>query len=106
MEWVAISFSNLVATNLLITATAQYIEIKTLVKMKIILFCDDHGSTYSRQLRTERNLSQIELAKEIGVGKSIISLWEKDECEPTLSKLVALSKFFGVTMGYLAGIED
>lgn len=45
---------HLVATNLLIIATAQYTEIKTLVKMKIILFCDDHGSTYSRQLITER----------------------------------------------------
>ena len=58
-----------------------------------------------KQLRIERKLSQVDLAKEIGVGKSIISLWEKDECEPTMSKLIALSQFFGVTMEYLAGIE-
>ena len=58
-----------------------------------------------KELRLEKNMSQTELAKEIGVGKSIISLWEKDECEPTLSKLIALAEFFGVTIDYLAGIE-
>lgn len=59
-----------------------------------------------RELRKEKGLNQIELAKSVGVGKSIISLWEINECEPTLSKLIALSKFFGVTIDYLAGLED
>ena len=58
-----------------------------------------------KELRLDKNISQTELAKQIGVGKSIISLWEKDECEPTLSKLIALAEFFGVTIDYLAGIE-
>ena len=58
-----------------------------------------------KELRKEKNIGQIELAKQLGVGKSIISLWEKDECEPTLSKLIALAEFFGVTIDYLAGIE-
>ena len=58
-----------------------------------------------KELRKEKNIGQIQLAKEIGVGKSIISLWEKDICEPTLSKLIALAEFFGVTIDYLAGIE-
>ena len=58
-----------------------------------------------KELRKEKNIGQIELAKQLGVGKSIISLWEKDECEPTLSKLVAIAKFFGVTTDYLCGIE-
>ena len=59
-----------------------------------------------KELRKEKNIGQIALAKEIGVGKSIISLWEKDECEPTLSKIVALAKFFGVTTDFLCGIEE
>ncbi len=59
-----------------------------------------------RELRKERNIGQIELAKQIGVGKSIISLWERNECEPSMSKLVALSKFFGVSTDYLVGLED
>ena len=58
-----------------------------------------------KELRLDKNLSQMELAAKIGVGKSIISLWEKNECEPTLSKLIALSEFFGVTLDYLAGKE-
>lgn len=57
-------------------------------------------------LRKEKNIGQIDLAREIGVGKSIISLWEKDECEPTLSKLTSLAKYFGVTIDYLAGLEE
>lgn len=58
-----------------------------------------------RTLRQERNLGQIELAKRLDVGKSIISLWEQNKCEPTLSKLIAMSDFFGVTIDYLAGLE-
>ena len=59
-----------------------------------------------RELRKEKNIGQIELAKQLGVGKSIISLWENDECEPTLSKLVVIAKFFGVSIDYLCGIEE
>lgn len=58
-----------------------------------------------RALRSERHLGQVELAKHLDVGKSIISLWEQDKCEPTLSKLIAMSKFFGVPIDYLAGLE-
>ena len=58
-----------------------------------------------RNLRLEKNLGQIALAKKIGVGKSIISLWETNACEPTLSKLILLSKFFKVSIDYLAGLE-
>ena len=58
-----------------------------------------------KDLRKEMGLKQTELAKQIGVGKSIISLWEKNECEPTLSKLVALAIFFKCSIDYLAGLE-
>ena len=59
-----------------------------------------------RNLRQEKGIGQIQLTKEIDVGKSIISLWELDKCEPTLSKLIALSNYFGVSIDYLAGLED
>lgn len=67
-----------------------------------------YNETFGERLRTlrqERNIGQIELAKSLDVGKSIISLWEQDKCEPTLSKLVTMAKFFGVTIDYLAGLE-
>ena len=56
-------------------------------------------------LRKEKGIGQVQLAKELDVGKSIISLWEKDICEPTLSKLKSISQFFGVSIDYLAGLE-
>lgn len=59
-----------------------------------------------RELRHEKKIGQIQLAKEIDVGKSIVSLWEKDECEPTLSRLKALAEYFDVTIDYLAGLEE
>lgn len=58
-----------------------------------------------KDLRTEKGLSQIELAKQVDVGKSVISLWERDECEPTLSKLIAISNYFEVSIDFLAGKE-
>lgn len=59
-----------------------------------------------RELRRERNIGQIRLAGELDVGKSIISLWETGQCEPTLSKLVAIARYFGVSIDYLAGLEN
>ena len=56
-------------------------------------------------LRREAGIGQVRLAEELNVGKSIISLWEKDICEPTLSKLKAIAQFFGVSIDYLAGLE-
>ena len=44
-----------------------------------------------KELRTERGLGQVQLAKELDVGKSIISLWELGKCEPTLAKLIAMA---------------
>ena len=62
--------------------------------------------TKLKELRKEKGLGQIKLAEILGVSKSIISLWEIGTCEPTLSKLIEIAKFFGVSIDYLAGIED
>ena len=59
-----------------------------------------------KELRLERGMGQVQLAKALDVGKSVISLWELGKCEPTLSKLDAMARFFGVSIDYLAGLED
>ena len=59
-----------------------------------------------KELRQEKGIGHVQLARELDVGKSIISLWELGKCEPTLSKLVAMSRYFGVSIDYLAGLED
>ena len=59
-----------------------------------------------RDLRIEKNIGQVELAKTLNVSKGIISLWENNLREPKLSNLIILAKFFGVSIDYLAGIEN
>ena len=59
-----------------------------------------------RDLRIEKNVGQVELAISLGVSKGIISLWENGLREPKLSSLIALSKYFKVSIDYLAGLED
>ena len=57
-------------------------------------------------LRQERGIGQVELAKNLGVSKGIISLWENGLREPSLSSLVAIAKFFHVSLDELVGIKE
>ena len=59
-----------------------------------------------KELRIEKGVGQIELAKAINVSKGIISLWENGLREPKLSNLIALANFFDVSLDYLAGLEN
>lgn len=59
-----------------------------------------------KDLRLESGLGQIALAKELGVGKSIISSWERGESYPSMPYLIAIAKYFKVTTDYLCGLED
>ena len=58
-----------------------------------------------KSLRQEKGLGQVELAKNIGVSKGIISLWENGLREPNMSSLIALANFFNVTIDYIVGRE-
>lgn len=62
--------------------------------------------TRLRDLRTEQGIGQIELAQKLGVSSGVISLWENDLTNPTLSNIVSIAKFFGVSLDFLAGISD
>lgn len=59
-----------------------------------------------KELRTEKNINQVELSAEIGVSKGIISLWENGLREPGMYSLIQLAKFFEVSIDYLVGISD
>ena len=58
-----------------------------------------------KSLRIEAKLGQIELAKELGVSKGIISLWENGLREPNLSSLVLIANYFNISIDYLIGLE-
>lgn len=52
-------------------------------------------------LRTERNLSQGELADALDVSRQSVSKWENNNSVPDLEKLVKLSALFGVSLDEL-----
>lgn len=58
------------------------------------------GKTISR-LRTERGMSQDDLAAALGVSRQSVSKWETDRSVPELDKLVKLSQLFGVSLDEL-----
>jgi len=57
------------------------------------------------ELRKQNNLSQEALGEALGVSRQAISKWESDAALPEIDKLIALSKRFGVTVGWLLGVE-
>ena len=59
-----------------------------------------------KELRTQRNLSQMELAKATNISQSAIAKWELGKTEPTASAIIMLAKYFGETTDYLLGLED
>ena len=58
------------------------------------------------QLRKSREMSQIALAKEIGVSSRIYQEYEYGKSEPKMSNLVSIADFFGVSIDYLSGRTD
>ena len=59
-----------------------------------------------KYLRIEKGIGQEKLAKELGLSSGIISLWENGLREPSMSSLIILAKYFGVSIDYLVGLED
>ena len=58
------------------------------------------------QERKKQNLSQVGLATILDVSRQAISKWEADAAIPEIDKLIALSRLFGVSVGWLLGVQD
>lgn len=58
------------------------------------------------QKRRELSLSQEALGQEVGVSRQSIYKWESDAAVPEIDKLIALSRLFGVSVGWLLGVEE
>lgn len=52
-------------------------------------------------LRKEKGLSQPQLAESLGVSKGMISFWENEKYEPTASNIIAVAKFFNISIDEL-----
>ena len=58
------------------------------------------------QERKKLELSQMALASRLEVSRQAISKWESDAAIPEIDKLITLSRLFGVSVGWLLGVED
>ena len=58
-----------------------------------------------RTLRLVRGMSQVELARRLGVTKQSVSNWENDNIQPSIEMLKKLADIFSVSTDYLLGLE-
>lgn len=58
-----------------------------------------------KALRIEKGLTQLQLAKMVGVSNGMISIWENNVNEPKASYLKALATALDVSVSVLLGEE-
>lgn len=59
-----------------------------------------------KSLRKEYGYTAKDLAKILSCSTNLIYEWEHGRCEPSYSTLALISSTFGVSVGYLLGLED
>ncbi len=59
-----------------------------------------------KELRKEKALTQQKLAKEVGISRSAIAMYETGECDPSSEMLKTLSIFFDVSTDYVLCLTD
>ena len=59
-----------------------------------------------KRLRTEKGLSQEEVAQKLFVSRQSVSKWENDVAEPGVKDLRTLSRLYGVTLDQLMETEE
>ena len=59
-----------------------------------------------KELRTDRGLSQQQLAGGLKISRSAIAKWELSKTEPVASMIVKLAKYFDVDSDFLLGLRD
>lgn len=50
-----------------------------------------------KELRVEKGVSQMALAKEIGVSQKAVDYWERSVNEPKASYIILLARYFGIS---------
>lgn len=58
------------------------------------------------ELKVAHNVRQQDIADAIGISLRGYQYYEKGTKEHTMSKLIALAKYFDVSLDYLVGITD
>lgn len=58
-----------------------------------------------KKLRRQKNLTQTQLAKRLGVALSTVASYENQDRMPSIPMLIKLSYEFNVTIEYLLGVN-
>lgn len=61
-----------------------------------------------KELREENDLSQRDLSKNLNgqITQAAIAFWELNKRVPNLDAVILLANYFGVSLDYIAGLED
>lgn len=59
-----------------------------------------------QHLRENSNMTQVELAKRLGITRSSVNAWEQGISCPSTTYLVELARIFHVSTDYLLGINS
>lgn len=59
-----------------------------------------------RDLREDKDLSQFQLAGILNISQSTYSRYESGYLDVPSEVLIALSKFYGVSVDYILGLKD
>lgn len=54
-----------------------------------------------KELRARKNMTQEQVAKELGISVQTYNAWERDISNVAVSKVQAVADFFGVTIGQI-----
>jgi len=84
---------------------AKAIGYKLLSGMKLFSK-GESGMTIGKKiasLRAEKDVSQVKLAEDIGVSRSLLYKWESDSVIPSNKSVQKLSEYFGVPYSYFYG---
>ena len=63
-------------------------------------------STRLKELRLSKGITQVELAKSLGVTKQCVSNWENDNIQPSVEMLIKIVNTYSVSADYLLGINE
>ena len=59
-----------------------------------------------KELRKQKNISQLKLAIDLNMSQNTISRYENGEREPGINELIRIANYFNVSIDYLVGRKD
>ncbi len=85
----------------------NYIIYRYQIQQFQVMFIRGGGNMLKlKELREQRRLNQEGLALKLNVSQSTISAYEVGERAPDFDTLIAIAKFFDVSLDYLAGLTN